>query len=147
MSTDTNDTTNADETDPGFGDGHDSDEYLDVDDLLDDAPRGLRRLLSIGLGVLMLPIGIFMIPFAGPGWAVVAVSLNLIWPNNVLTRWIRKNWPGIDEDGNIPRHHLYIAGALMVTGTVVSLVWGTDILVWIWETLGITWDVPLIDAV
>jgi uncharacterized protein (TIGR02611 family) len=74
-------------------------------------PSG-RLALKIGIGVLgalVVAVGIVLIPFPGPGWAIVILglavwSLEFAWAKNLLeftkrhvqswTRWIgRQSWP------------------------------------------------------
>src|SRR3954447_14379908 len=74
-------------------------------------PTG-RLALRIGIGVLgglVVALGIVLIPFPGPGWAIVILGLAIwaiefTWAKNLLdftkrhvqswTHWIgRQNWP------------------------------------------------------
>ena len=80
-------------------------------DKIRSTPTG-RLALKIGIGVLgglVVALGIVLIPFPGPGWAIVILglaiwALEFAWAKNALdftkrhvqawTRWIaRQSWP------------------------------------------------------
>src|SRR3954463_1634373 len=94
-------------------------------------PTG-RLSLKIGIGVLgglVVALGIVLIPFPGPGWAIVILGLAIwaiefTWAKNLLdftkrhvqswTHWIgRQNWP--------VRVLVGVVGLIFVAGVV----WGS----------------------
>jgi uncharacterized protein (TIGR02611 family) len=101
-------------------------------------PTG-RVALKIGIGVLgtvVIALGIVLIPFPGPGWAIVIVglaiwALEFTWAKRLLdftkghvlawTRWVAaRSWP--------VRLLIGVAGLLIVA----ALVWGS-----VWLSFGI----------
>ena len=113
---------------------------LDYDDLqpgLNDAERagGIKRILRIGLGVILVLAGIAMLVLPGQGILTIIIGLNLIKPDNRLVGWLRAKTPGIPDEGPIPRN-LVIAGVAMFVGmTVLSLVFGSAVLGWVREQI------------
>jgi uncharacterized protein (TIGR02611 family) len=112
-------------------------------------PTGRLALkITIGvLGTLVVAVGIVLIPFPGPGWAVVILGLAIwaiefSWAKNLLeftkrhvqswTRWVtRQSWP--------VRLLVGFAGLIFVSAIVwasVRLSFGIDLvaLVWGWLT-------------
>src|SRR3954449_11293932 len=103
-------------------------------------PTG-RLALRIGIGAagaLVIALGIVLIPFPGPGWAIVILGLAIwaiefTWAKNLLdftkrhvqswTHWIgRQNWP--------VRVLVGIVGLIFVAGVVwgsVRLSFGVDL--------------------
>ncbi|MDH3300060.1 MAG: PGPGW domain-containing protein [Acidimicrobiia bacterium] len=96
-----------------------------------------HRLLQIILGIFLVAVGIPMIPLAGPGWAVILVGLNMIWPDNPVVPWLRKRLPVVPDEGPIPRRYYLIGGLLMAVGVVASLLYGSQVTGWIRDTTGI----------
>jgi hypothetical protein len=94
---------------------------------------GWKRALQVFLGVTLVVVGIPMIPLAGPGWAVVLVGLNLIKPDNALSRWIRKQLSRlgiVPEEGAVPKRYFVIGGLLLLVSSVLSIVYGAQVLAW-----------------
>jgi uncharacterized protein (TIGR02611 family) len=112
-------------------------------------PTGRLALkITIGVfGTLVVAVGIVLIPFPGPGWAVVILGLAIwaiefSWAKNLLeftkrhvqswTRWVtRQSWP--------VRLLVGFAGLIFVSAIVwasVRLSFGIDLvaLVWGWLT-------------
>jgi uncharacterized protein (TIGR02611 family) len=101
-----------------------------------------RLALRIGVGILgtlVVALGIVLIPFPGPGWAIVILGLAIwaiefTWAQNLLeftkrhvrswTHWIaRQNWP--------IRVLVGIVGLIFVAGIVwgsVRLSFGVDLI-------------------
>ena len=102
----------------------------------DEEASGRFRLLQIILGVFLVVAGTVMLVIPGPGIVTVLVGLNMIKPDNALVRYIRRRTPGIPEDGAVPRKHLVLGGVLLVGGTVVSVLWGSDITGWLLDLIG-----------
>lgn len=96
-----------------------------------------NRLLQIVLGVFLIAVGIPMIPLAGPGWAVILVGLNMVWPDNPLVPWLRKRLPVVPDEGPIPKRYYVIGGVLMVVGVAASLLYGDVVTGWVRDTTGI----------
>lgn len=108
---------------------------LDYDDLqpgLNAAEQagGVKRVLRVGLGVVLVLAGIAMLVLPGQGILTIIIGLNLIKPDNPLVNWLRARTPGIPDEGPIPRN-LVIAGVAMFVGmTVLSLLLGPRVLDW-----------------
>jgi hypothetical protein len=98
---------------------------------------GTKRLIQIVLGVLLVVVGIPMIPLAGPGWAVVLVGLNLIKPDNGLVRWLRRKLPVVPEQGPIPKRYYVIGAVLLILSSILSWLYGADVMNWIRDTVGV----------
>lgn len=96
-----------------------------------------NRLLQIVLGVFLIVVGIPMIPLAGPGWAVILVGLNMVWPDNPLVPWLRKRLPVVPDEGPIPKRYYVIGGVLMALGVAASLLYGDQATSWLRDTTGI----------
>jgi uncharacterized protein (TIGR02611 family) len=106
---------------------------VDVLDRIRRTPSGRMALkIAIGtLGTLVLGLGLLLIPFPGPGWAVVILglaiwALEFAWARNLLeftkrhvrswTRWVRRQ--------SVPvRAVLGVLGVIFVAGVVWSSVW------------------------
>ncbi len=96
-----------------------------------------NRLLQVILGIFLIAVGIPMIPLAGPGWAVILVGLNMVWPDNPLVPWLRRRLPVVPDEGPIPRRYYVIGGLLMAVGIVASLVYGDAVTSWFRDLTGI----------
>ncbi len=92
--------------------------------------HGVKRILRIGLGVILVIAGIAMLVLPGQGILTIIVGLNLIKPDNALVRWIRARTPGIPEEGPIPVAAIVLGIVLFVVMGVVSIFYGQDILDW-----------------
>ncbi len=90
--------------------------------------HGPKRILRVGLGVILVIAGIAMLVLPGQGILTIIVGLNLIKPDNALVRWIRRRIPGIPVEGPIPMKAIMVGTLLFVAFGAVSLVWGRDIL-------------------
>jgi hypothetical protein len=89
--------------------------------------HGPKRILRVGLGVILVIAGIAMLVLPGQGILTIIVGLNLIKPDNAIVRWIRARTPGIPVEGPIPIKAIVIGVVLFVAFGVVSFVWGQDI--------------------
>ena len=96
-----------------------------------------NRPLQIVLGIFLIAVGIPMIPLAGPGWAVILVGLNMVWPDNPLVPWLRRRLPVVPDEGPIPKRYYVIGGVLMVVGIVASLLYGDEATRWFRDLVGI----------
>ncbi len=118
------------------------DDYADYSDLEPglserEEKASRNRLIQIILGVFLIIVGIPMIPLAGPGWAVVLVGLNMVWPDNPLVPWLRRKLPVVPDEGPIPKRYYVIGGVLMVVGIVGSILWGDQVTSWFRDLVGI----------
>ncbi len=109
---------------------------LEYDDLQpgispDEQQLGIRRVIQIGAGILLLLSGIAMIFVPGPGLLTALVGLNLIKPDNAVVRWIRLKVPGIPEDGKVPKRYLAIGLLFFAATAVVSVIYGDDFFNWV----------------
>lgn len=114
-------------------------DYADLSPGLSDREKkaSKNRLLQIVLGVFLIAVGIPMIPLAGPGWAVILVGLNMVWPDNPLVPWLRRRLPVVPDEGPIPKRYYVIGGLLMVVGAAVSVLYGSEITRWFRDLVGI----------
>jgi len=106
---------------------------VDVLDRIRKTPHG-RMALKIGIGVigiLVVAFGVVLIPFPGPGWAIVILgfviwALEFAWARHLLeftkrhvrswTRWVRRQ--------SLPvRTVLGVLGLIFVAGVVWGSVW------------------------
>jgi uncharacterized protein (TIGR02611 family) len=114
---------------------------VDVLDRIRKTPHG-RMVLKIGIGTigtLVVALGLLLIPFPGPGWAIVILglaiwALEFTWARNLLeftkrhvqawTRWVRRQ--------SLPaRAVLGVLGLIfvaVVVWTSVRLSFGVDLL-------------------
>ena len=114
---------------------------MDVLDRIRKTPQG-RMALKIGIGTigtLVVALGLLLIPFPGPGWAIVILglaiwALEFTWARNLLeftkrhvqawTRWVRRQ--------SLPvRAVLGVLGLIfvaVVVWTSVRLSFGVDLL-------------------
>ncbi|MCB1272030.1 MAG: PGPGW domain-containing protein [Microthrixaceae bacterium] len=96
------------------------------------------RLLRGGAGFLLVGFGIALLPLPGPGWLVILLGLSMLpfaWARRTI-RLIRRNVPGIPEDGRIPASTWVVMGLLVGAATVVTLLFGQQIGTW----AGDTWE-------
>ncbi|MDH3293898.1 MAG: hypothetical protein OER95_06205 [Acidimicrobiia bacterium] len=98
---------------------------------------GYKRMVQIGLGVLLVVVGIPMIPLVGPGWAVVLVGLNLIKPDNHLVRWLRRKLPVVPDEGPVPRRYYVIGALLLILSSVFGWFYGAESTNWVRDALGV----------
>lgn len=91
---------------------------------------GVRRILRIGLGVVLVLAGIAMLVLPGQGVLTILIGLNLIKPDNPVVRWIRARTPGVPEEGPIPVGMIVVGAVLFVAFGVVSVVYGPEIFAW-----------------
>jgi uncharacterized protein (TIGR02611 family) len=113
------------------------------------ANRTSRLILRIGIGVLgtlVVALGIVLIPFPGPGWAIVILGLAIwaiefVWAKNLLeftkrhvqswTRWVGRQ--------SIPvRAIIGVVGMTFVAFVVwasVRISFGVDLAVMVWGWL------------
>ena len=114
-------------------------DYADLEPGLSEGERrtGRNRPLQIVLGIFLIAVGIPMIPLAGPGWAVILVGLNMVWPDNPVVPWLRRRLPVVPDEGPIPRRYYVIGGLLMVVGIVGSILYGDEATRWVRDVTGI----------
>jgi uncharacterized protein (TIGR02611 family) len=114
---------------------------VDVLDRIRRTPSGRMVLkIAIGtLGTLVVGLGVLLIPFPGPGWAIVILglaiwALEFAWAKNLLeftkryvrswTRWVRRQSLAV-------RVIIGVLGLIFVAGVVwgsVRLSFGVDLL-------------------
>jgi uncharacterized protein (TIGR02611 family) len=128
----------------------DSDDHGPVRGLLDRirANRTSRLVLRIGIGVLgtlVVALGIVLIPFPGPGWAIVILGLAIwaiefVWAKNLLefTKRHVQSWTRWAGRQSIPvRALLGVVGMIFVAFIVwasVRVSFGVDLasIAWGW---------------
>lgn len=96
-----------------------------------------NRPLQIILGLFLIAVGIPMVPLTGPGWAVILVGLNMVWPDNPVVPWLRRKLPVVPDEGPIPKRYYVIGGILMVIGLVASVLYGEEVTRWLRDVTGI----------
>jgi hypothetical protein len=116
---------------------------LDYDDLEpgvspDERQRGTRRLAQIVVGILLIVAGIVMLVIPGPGLVAIMVGLNLIKPDNILVRWMRRKIPGIPEDGKVPARFVVVGAVFLIGGTVFGIFYGAALSGWLLGLVGLT---------
>ena len=107
-------------------------------------PTGRLSLkIAIGvLGTLVVAVGVVLIPFPGPGWAVVILglaiwSLEFAWAQNLLdfTRRHVRNWSHWIARQSVPvRALIGVVGLIFVAAIVwvsVRLSFGVDLIQWL----------------
>ncbi|WIM95022.1 TIGR02611 family protein [Actinoplanes oblitus] len=112
-------------------------------DRIRSTPSG-RLALKIGIGVLgtlVVALGIVLIPFPGPGWAIVILGLAILalefaWAKNLLefTKRHVKNWTHWIARQSLPvRAVIGVVGMIFVAAVVwaaVRLSLGVDLIQW-----------------
>lgn len=99
--------------------------------------HGIKRLIQIGLGVLLIAAGIVMLVIPGPGLVAIMVGLNLIKPDNFLVRWMRRKIPGIPEEGSVPTSYLVLGGVFLVGSTLFGIFYGAQVTDWLLKLVGL----------
>jgi uncharacterized protein (TIGR02611 family) len=109
-------------------------------------PTG-RLALKVGVGVLgglVVAVGIVLIPFPGPGWAIVILGLAIwavefVWAKHLLrfTRQHVQNWTHWVMRQSLPlRAVIGVVGLIFVCAVVwtsVRITMGVDLAAKIWE--------------
>jgi len=108
---------------------------LDFDDLQPgineaESQGGIRRILRIALGVVLVMAGIAMLVLPGQGLLTILVGLNLIKPDNRFVRWLRVRVPGIPDDGPIPKKLIWAGVAMFIVMGILSFLFGSAVLNW-----------------
>ncbi len=88
----------------------------------------IRLARAIG-GFLLILVGLAALPLPGPGWIIIIVGLSLLpyaWADRTV-RLIRRNVPGVPEEGRIPMSTWIVMGVVLISVTLVSILWGGDI--------------------
>ncbi len=110
---------------------------------IEEASRLKRTAQMIG-GVVLVVVGVILsgpgIP--GPGVLFIVVGLNLIKPDNRLSRWLRRKAPGIPSEGAIPVKQMVIYILITIAFVAVSILFGPKILQWGLDTLGLDITLP-----
>jgi len=87
------------------------------------------RLARTFGGFLLILVGLAALPLPGPGWIILIVGLTLLpyaWADRTV-RLIRRNVPGVPEEGRIPTSTWIVMGVVLISVTLVSIIWGGDI--------------------
>lgn len=113
---------------------------IEYDDLepgvsADERQHGVKRIVQIVIGVLLIVAGIAMLVIPGPGIVTILVGLNLVKPDNALVRYIRRRVPGIPEDGTVPARFLVVGVVFLVGGTAIGILYGPAITDWALDLL------------
>ena len=94
------------------------------------------RMVRTIAGFFFVTLGIAALPLPGPGWLIVIIGLSLLpyaWAERTV-RLIRRRIPGVPEDGRIPTASWVIMGVLVIAASVISFLWGDDIVSWTKDT-------------
>lgn len=109
------------------------------EETLEEARRGVMiRLLRIVAGFTVIGVGVAGLVLPGPGWVVIIIGLSLLpfaWAERTVLL-IRRKVPGVPEEGSIPVRTWFIMGALLVTFTTLSLLYGDVVIEWLSELWG-----------
>lgn len=101
---------------------------------LEEAKRHvLMRIGAIVAGFALIGIGIAALPLPGPGWLLIIAGLSLLpfrWAERTILL-IRRRIPGVPEEGSIPARTWAVMGTMVVSFSVVSIVWGGDLREWV----------------
>lgn len=104
------------------------------EETVEEAERGVvLRLLRAIAGFFIIGVGIAALALPGPGWLLIIIGLSLLpfaWAERTILL-IRRKIPGVPEEGSIPLHTWLIMGALLITFTTISFLYGDDISRWI----------------
>jgi hypothetical protein len=104
-----------------------------------EARRGVWiRIARIVGGFTVIGLGIAALPLPGPGWLIIIFGLDLLpftWAERTILL-IRRNIPGVPEEGRIPLRTWLIMGTIVLVFSVISLVYGDDIMQWLRELWG-----------
>lgn len=98
----------------------------------------LGKLARTVAGFAIIIVGVAGLALPGPGWLVIVVGLSLLpfaWAQRTV-KLIRRNIPGIPEEGGIPVSSWIAMGVLVVGFMTVSILWGPDIKDW---AFGLDW--------
>ncbi len=109
------------------------DGYLDANEAKEFAQqnsRGVGRILKMFVGIILIIAGIAMLILPGQGVLTILFGLDMVAPDNPVSRWIRKVTPGLDEDTPIPIKWIVIGTVMTIVVIVASLYWGDDIIGW-----------------
>lgn len=107
-------------------------DFGELQDGLSEAEQatGVRRVLRMALGVVLVIAGIAMLVLPGQGVLTIIIGLNLIKPDNPLVRALRERTPGIPDDGPIPARIVWAGLVLFIIMTALSLLLGPAALDW-----------------
>ena len=111
-------------------------------------PTG-RMALKIGIGALgtiVVAIGIVLIPFPGPGWAIVIVGLAILalefaWAKNLLEftkRYVQSWTHWVGRQSLSMRALIGVVGMIFVSAIVwlsVKMSFGVDLAAMVWDWL------------
>ncbi len=92
---------------------------------------GPLRIVRIVAGVILVLAGLAMLVLPGQGILTILFGLDLIAPNNPISRWIRKVTPGLKEDEPIPVKWIVIGVIVTIAVIIIAVFWGDDL----WATV------------
>ena len=102
----------------------------------------IRRTLRAVGGFTVIGLGIALLPLPGPGWLVIILGLSMLpfaWAERTITT-IRRNIPGIPEDGRIPTSTWVIMGVMIVAASAFFIFFGGAIGNWIGDAWSAIWE-------
>lgn len=94
----------------------------------------IRSARAVG-GFMIIGAGIALLPLPGPGWVIIIIGLSMLpfaWAERTI-RLIRRQIPGIPEDGRIPTSTWIIMGVIAVTATLLAMKFGGTVTDWLGE--------------
>lgn len=104
------------------------------EETVEEAERNVvLRLLRAVAGFFVIGVGIAALALPGPGWLLIILGLSLLpfaWAERTILL-IRRKIPGIPDEGSLPLSTWLIMGALLVTFTTLSIIFGDDISRWV----------------
>ena len=101
----------------------------------------IRSLRAVG-GIMIIGAGIALLPLPGPGWVIIIIGLSMLpfaWAKRTI-RLIRRQIPGIPEDGRIPTRTWIIMGVIAVTATLLAMKFGGTVADWLGEHWADLWS-------
>ncbi|MCP4433881.1 MAG: hypothetical protein GY812_00080 [Actinomycetia bacterium] len=113
------------------------------EETLEEARAGaIRRTIRAVGGFVVIGLGIALLPLPGPGWLVIIFGLSLLpfaWAERTILA-IRRRIPGIPEDGKIPLSTWIVMGVLVVSASVVAILFGGAIGNWLGDVWTSIWE-------
>lgn len=102
----------------------------------------IRRTLRATGGFMVIGIGIALLPLPGPGWVVIIIGLSMLpfaWAERTILT-IRRNIPGIPDEGRIPLSTWIVMGAMVAVFTTVAILFGGSIGAWLGDLWTSAWE-------
>jgi hypothetical protein len=113
------------------------------EETLEEARAGaIRRTLRATGGFMVIGVGIALLPLPGPGWVVIILGLSMLpfaWAERTILT-IRRNIPGIPDEGRIPLSTWIVMGVMVVAFTTLAILFGGSIGAWLGDLWSRAWE-------